>query len=112
MVHEEALFGFATGETPRYKNWFMFILRVKRVIEPRGKFKPAREKRVKKEGAVSLMAVHFILLIILPITYIACEQALNYQLRFLIRYEFLFRIPNEKFAGFQNPDYLTLGDTF
>ena len=53
------------------------------------------------------MAVHLILLIILPITYIACEQALNYQLRFLIRYEFLFRIPNEKFPGFQNPDYLT-----
>ena len=44
------------------------------------------------------MAVHFILLIILPITYIACEQALNYQLRFLIRYEFLFRIPNAKIS--------------
>ena len=44
------------------------------------------------------MAVHFILLIILPITYIACEKALNYQLRFLIRYEFLFRIPNAKIS--------------
>ena len=44
------------------------------------------------------MAVHFIFLIVLPITYIACEQALNYQLRFLIRYEFLFRIPNAKIS--------------
>ena len=88
----------------------MLILRVKRVMEGRGKFKPAREKRVKK--GLSLMAVHFIFLIVLPITYIACEQALNYHLRFLIRYEFLFRIPNEKFPGFQNADFLTLGDTF
>ena len=70
------------------------------------------KREARKKGAVSLMAVHFILLIILPITYIAYEQALNYQLRFHIRYEFLFRIPHEKFPGFQNPDYLTLGDTF
>ena len=56
------------------------------------------------------MAVHIILLIILPIMYIAWEQALNYQLRFLIRYEFLFQF------GFQTQTYpritVTLGDTF
>lgn len=51
MVEEDTLSGFATRETPRYnlkKNWFMLILRVKRVIEARGKFKPTREKCVNK----------------------------------------------------------------
>ena len=57
------------------------------------------------------MAVHIILLIILPNTYIACEQALN-NYASLSAMNSYFGFQTQKFPGFQNPDYLTLGDTF
>ena len=59
------------------------------------------------------MAVHIILLIILPITYTTCEQAVNItNYASLSAMNSYFGFQKQKFPRFQNPDYLTLGDTF